>query len=158
MLTATMPTSNGALHWPTDAGPLVLLTVTFTDAEVRLPAASSALALIVCAPSVRVAVFHAYEYGGAVTSPGSLLPSTSNSTLATPTLSDASATIVVMPDTIAPTTGAVSATVGGVTSPVTSAGRISHALRLKRSVVGAASLIAMLVPASGVGLFCRCTQ
>jgi hypothetical protein len=41
---------------------------------------------------------------------------------------------------------------------VGTAGRTSTMLRLKRSPVGAVSLIVTLVPLSAVGLFCICTQ
>ena len=50
-------------------------------------------------------------------------------------------------------------TTGGVVSgPVIAGGRTSQILRLKRSPVGAVSLIVTTVPAEDVGEFCRCTQ
>ena len=95
----------------------VFETVTVTDVDVvRLPAASRASAVSVWDPSATVVVFHAIEYGGAVSSAPRSAPFSLNCTPATPTLSDALAVTVVVPPTVAPDAGAVIATVGGVES------------------------------------------
>src|SRR5437867_71124 len=102
MLTATIPMSNGAPHCPTTAGLDVLLTVTMTAADVvRLPAASRATAVTLCAPSPTLVVFHVREYGEVVSSAPRSTPSTRSCTAATPTSSDALAVIVVVPNTVA---------------------------------------------------------
>jgi hypothetical protein len=92
-------------------------TVTVTAAEVvELPAASRALAVRECEPLVAVVVFHEVEYGEVVSSAPSAVPSTKNWTPATPTLSEAEALTVVVPETVAPDDGEVMLTVGGVVS------------------------------------------
>src|SRR5438128_134778 len=94
-------------------------TVTLTPAEtVTLPAASRATAVSVWDPAAEVDVFQAALYGATVSSAPILTPSTRNCTPATPTLSAAVAETVTVPDTVAPTTGAVIDTVGGVPSSV----------------------------------------
>src|SRR5207244_11299480 len=76
--------------------------------------ASRATAVSVCEPFVAVVVSHATEYGADVSSVPRFAPSSSNCTPATPTSSDALAVTEVVPETVAPAAGAVSATVGGV--------------------------------------------
>src|SRR5437762_982775 len=96
-----------------------LLSVTVTAREVvRFPAASRAMAVSVCEPFDAVVVFHEFEYGEAVSSAPRLAPSSCNWTPATPTLSDALADTVVVPETVEPPVGLVIETVGGVVSAV----------------------------------------
>jgi hypothetical protein len=98
-------------------GAVVSGTVTLTDAEVAvLPAASRATALRVWVPTEAVAVFHATEYGAVVSSAPRLAPSSRNWTPATPTLSEALAETVIVPETVAPALGEVMLTVGAVVS------------------------------------------
>src|SRR5207249_2813765 len=63
-----------------------------------------------------VVVFQESEYGAVVSSAPRFAPSSRNCTPTTPTLSDALAVIVVVPDTVAPELGAVIAVVGAVVS------------------------------------------
>src|SRR6266704_730312 len=92
-------------------------TVTVTAKEVaRLPAASRATAVRICEPLATAVVFQDTEYGAAVSSAPSAAPSNRNWTPATPTLSEASALTLIVPDTVAPFAGAVIDTVGGVVS------------------------------------------
>src|SRR6266404_451894 len=101
----------------TDGGVVSLKTVIVTAAEVvRLPAASRAIAVMVCEPFVALSVFHCAEYGAAVSSAPALLPSTRNCTPTTPTLSEAFAVSVIAPDTVAPADGEVIDTAGAVVS------------------------------------------
>ena len=94
-----------------------LLTVTLTAAlVVRLPAASRATAVSVCGPLLAVVVLQVAEYGEAASSVPRGAPSSMNCTPATPTLSEAVAATVMFPDTVAPPTGEVIVTVGGVAS------------------------------------------
>src|SRR5205823_9326691 len=95
-----------------------LETVTVTEAEVAvLPAASRATAIRVWVlPLAAVVVSHVREYGAAVSSVPRLAPSSLNWTPATPTLSEALAVTLVVPETGAPLAGAVMLTVGGVVS------------------------------------------
>ncbi len=99
-------------------GGVLLATVTVTSAEVLLlPAASRAIAVMLCEPSLAVAVFHEIEYGAVVASALPLTPlSSRNCTPTTPTLSEALAVTVTVPFTVAPLAGAVILTVGGVVS------------------------------------------
>jgi len=99
----------------------ILLTVTDTTAAVPvLPAASLAIALIVCVALVRAVVFQVYTYGAAVIGVPATVPSMTNWTLVTPTLSEADAVrLTVEPETVAPAVGAVIETVGGVVSGAT---------------------------------------
>src|SRR3989338_451168 len=87
------------------------------------PAASRATALRVWVPLVAVVEFHAREYGDVVSSAPTLAPSTLNCTPATPLTcpepvegSDALADRVTVPETVAPSAGAVRETVGLVVS------------------------------------------
>src|SRR5258705_6775408 len=101
-------------------GGAALETVTVTGAEtgLRLPAASRAIAVILCEPSFAVAVFHETEYGAVVASALPLAPSSSrNCTATTPTLSEALALTDTVPLTVWPLTGEVMLTDGGVVSP-----------------------------------------
>jgi hypothetical protein len=92
-------------------------TVTVTGAEVTLlPAASRATALIVCVPSAAVVVFQGIEYGALVSAGPASAPSSRNWTLVTPTLSEALAVTLIVPETVAPFAGAVMLTEGAVTS------------------------------------------
>src|SRR5262245_37076249 len=94
-----------------------LLTVTVTTAEVvLLPAASRAEAVRVCVPFPTVPVFQETEYGALVSSAPSATPSRKNCTPATPTLSEALADTVTVPDTVAPFAGEVMLAEGGVVS------------------------------------------
>src|SRR5882762_3725700 len=96
-------------------GGLRLETVTVTGAEVvRRPAASRATAVSVCEPLLALVVFQETEYGAAASSTPRLAPSSRNCTPTTPTLSEALAVTVVVAPTVAPETGAVMLTVGGV--------------------------------------------
>src|SRR6266404_1584989 len=101
----------------TDGAAVSFITVTVTAADVvLLPAASRAIAVIVCDPLAALSVFHCAEYGAAVSSAPALLPSTWNCTAATPTLSDAFAVSVIAPETVAPAEGDVIETDGAVAS------------------------------------------
>src|SRR5204863_405764 len=109
--------------WPaawlivTEGGVVSLNTVTVTAAEVvRLPAASRATAVSVCEPLLAVVVFQETEYGAAASSTPRLAPSSRNCTPTTPMLSEALAVTLVVPPTVAPETGEVMLTVGGVVS------------------------------------------
>ena len=95
----------------------MLATVTVTSAEVLLlPAASRAIAVMVCEPLLAVVVFQETEYGALVSSAPKFVPSILNCTPATPTLSEALAVIVTVAGTVAPLLGEVMLTVGGVVS------------------------------------------
>src|SRR5207247_1533838 len=101
----------------TVGGVVSLNTVTVSAAEVvRLPAASGATAVSVCGPLLAVVVFQETEYGAAASSTPRLAPSSRNCTPTTPTLSEALAVTLVVPPTVAPETGEVMLTVGGVVS------------------------------------------
>ena len=91
------------------------VTVTVVD-SVWLPAASRATAVMVCEPSLTEAVFLGIEYGALVSSAPKLTLSILNCTPTTPTLSEALAVKLVVPETVAPETGDVMLTVGGVVS------------------------------------------
>src|SRR5436309_2691216 len=91
---------------------VALEIVTVTGAEVvRLPAASRATAVIMCEPSLAVAVFQGIEYGASVSSAPKSAPSILNCTPTTPTLSEALAATVTVADTVAPFPGEVIPTV-----------------------------------------------
>src|SRR3979490_3367096 len=94
-----------------------LPTVTLTAAEVaRLPAASRATAVRTCEALVAVALSQDTAYGAAVTSAPRLAPSSLNCTPATPTLSEALAVTLSLPDTVAPAAGDVIETEGAMVS------------------------------------------
>ena len=94
-------------------------TVAATAADVVwLPAASRARAVSVCEPLAVAVVFQLTEYGAVVSSAPSATPSSRNCTPATPTLSDAVAETVTVPDTVLPAAGAVTDAVGAVVSPL----------------------------------------
>ena len=97
----------------------MLVTVTGTGLEVVMfPAASRARAVTTCGPGTTVVVFHCREYGAAVTSAPSATPSMKNCTPATPVSSEAVAVTVTVLATVAFAAGAMTATVGGVVSPL----------------------------------------
>src|SRR5262249_25007083 len=75
-----------------------------------------ALAVRVCVPFPTVPVFQETEYGALVSSAPSATPSLKNCTPATPTLAEALADTVTVPDTVAPFAGAVTLADGGVVS------------------------------------------
>src|SRR6185295_5099126 len=117
------PVAFGAGAMPVTVGLVVsaatLFTVTATDADAVLPAASRAIAVSVWLAFEAVVVFHATEYGATTSSAPRLTPSTLNCTPATPTLSEAEAeTVTALPETVAPSAGAVKETVGRVESGV----------------------------------------
>ena len=93
-------------------------TVTVTAADVRvLPAASRAMAVRVWVePLAAAVVSQVREYGAAVSSVPRLVPSSWNCTPATPTLSEAPAVTLTVPETVSPLAGDVRLTVGGVVS------------------------------------------
>ena len=93
-------------------------TVTLTAADVVvLPEASRARAVSECGPLMLFQEFQTTAYGALVSSAPSGSPSTRNWTPATASLSDALAvTFTVVPDTVEPAVGAVTATVGSVVS------------------------------------------
>src|SRR5262245_65997504 len=80
-----------------------------------LPVASDALATSEWLPLPTLVVSQAKEYGLLV-SVACNTSSTKNSTLETPTSSDAIAARVIVPDTVAPLSGVVMAQVGAVVS------------------------------------------
>src|SRR6266516_4013912 len=94
---------------------LATVTVTVVD-SVWLPAASRATAVMVCEPSLTEAVSQGIEYGALMSSAPKLTLSILNCTPTTPTLSEALAVKLVVPETVAPETGDVMLTVGGVVS------------------------------------------
>src|SRR5258708_26879620 len=94
-----------------------LFTVTVTaETGLTLPAASRATAVRVCEPLLAEVVFQDTEYGAAVSSAPRLEPSSLNCTPTTPTLSEALAVTLVVPETVAPEAGAGMLTEGGVGS------------------------------------------
>src|SRR5712691_11911978 len=94
-----------------------LETVTPTPAEVAvLPAASRATAVKLWGPLDAKVVFQEIAKGAEVSSAPRLPPSSLNWTPTTPTLSEALAETVMVPETVNPGAGAVRATVGGVVS------------------------------------------
>jgi hypothetical protein len=94
-------------------------TVTTTAADVVVfPAASRATAVIVWLPFATVVVSHETLNGVPRSSAPILTPSRLNWTPTTPTLSVAFADTVIVPETVAPFTGAVTEIVGGVISTV----------------------------------------
>ena len=106
-----------ALH---PAGKVGLLTVTVTvDEVVALPEESVATAVSECEAFVAVVVFHEYVYGELVIAEPRGVPSSLNCTLATATLSDAVAVMLVVPATVALFAGAVIDTVGTCVSVTT---------------------------------------
>src|ERR1700730_15144435 len=91
-----------------------LATVTLTAADVpRLPAASRATAVTTCEPFAALSVFPGAEYGAEVASAPVLTPSTWNCTPTTPTLSEASAVMVIVPETVALAAGGGTENDGG---------------------------------------------
>jgi hypothetical protein len=92
-------------------GPLFTVTVTLALVA-ETPAVSFAIAVSVCAPLLALVVSQDVAYGAVVLSAPRFAPSSWNCTLATPTLSDAFAVTLTVPETVAPVAGAVIDTVG----------------------------------------------
>src|SRR6266849_72305 len=112
-----MEASVSSKRFTAAGGGAALDTVTVTGAEVaRLPAASRATAVSACDPFATLVVSQGTEYGAVVSSAPSAALSTKNCTPATPTLSEALAVTVVVPETGVPDPGDVILTVGGVVS------------------------------------------
>src|SRR5207248_10836762 len=133
-------------HGHTSAG-AVLLTVTVTPEDTEVfPAASRATAAITCMPPSAVVVSHARVYGADDCSGPAFTLSILNCTPATPTSSDAAADKATVPETVAPSIGAVIDTAGGVVS-LAGAASTSQIVRLNRSPAGAVSEIVTAVPA-----------
>src|SRR5437762_13415002 len=97
------------------------------------------MAVSVCDALVAVIVSHASEYGAVVSSAPKFAPSRRNCTPATPTLSDALAVTVVVPETVAPPAGAVMLTVGAVVSLETVTVTAVAAVVLPAAAPGAAA-------------------
>src|SRR5438093_3152908 len=98
-------------------GDVVSETVTATALDVvAFPAASRARAVSEWDPGLAVVVFHETEYGAVVSSAPRLAPSSMNWTPTTPTLSEALAVTLIVPETVVPDKGDVMLTVGGVVS------------------------------------------
>src|SRR5688572_11478854 len=94
-----------------------LLTVTLTAVDVPMfNAASYAFDTSECAPFVAVVVLQLHAYGDVVSVDFST-PSSQNSTLVTPTMSEALAVTLTVPDTVAPFAGAVIDVDGACVSP-----------------------------------------
>ena len=91
-------------------------TFTVIDAVEELPAASVAVALIVCVPLVSVVVRRLAVNGATLIVDPITLPSTLNVTPVTPTLSEALAEIDRVPDTVAPFVGEEIEIEGGIVS------------------------------------------
>jgi hypothetical protein len=72
-----------------------------------LPSKSVATALRKCVPSTDVVVFHGKAYGAGVIGEPTFVPSNRNCTFAIPTLLDAAAVTVVVPETDVPAAGDV---------------------------------------------------
>ena len=94
-------------------------------------------------PLATAVVFQLVEYGDVVSSAPAGDPFTKNWTPATPTLSEALADSVTVPETVAPFDGAVTDTVGGVVSAINGA---------KGEFVGAASGTTSQAPGSVASL------
>src|SRR2546425_607820 len=129
-----------------------LFTVTLTGAEgVLLPAASRATAVRVCVPLRAVVLFQETVYGATVTSAPRLAPSSLNCTPPTPTLSEAIAEIVTTLDTVAPLSGDVIETSGGVASPFTTV-TLTPAEAVLLPAASRATAVRMCVPLRAVGV------
>jgi hypothetical protein len=113
---AVILTVGGVVSGGGGGGALFTVTVTGAETGLTLPAASRATAVRVCEPLLAEVVFQDTEYGAAVSSAPRLEPSSLNCTPTTPTLSEALAVTLVVPETVAPEAGAVILTVGGVVS------------------------------------------
>src|SRR5215207_8492216 len=96
--------------------PVLPATLTLTPGDVpQLPAASAALAKIVCRPLDAVVEFQLACHGAAP-SHATSTPSTYHFACVTPTASDAPAASVTVPETVDPAAGDVTQAVGGVVS------------------------------------------
>ena len=93
----------------------ILLTVTDSEAVPEFPAVSSAVAVSVCVPLVRMDVFTTKLYGEMVSVPISV-PSTMRLTEAIPEASLADTWALMVPEIVAPGPGNPMVTVGGVVS------------------------------------------
>src|SRR3954449_5482000 len=104
-------------------GVATLLMVTVTEVAVALLfAASLATAVSVWSPLIAARVSHVVVYGLEVSSAPRFVPSSTNCTPATPTLSVAFAdTTTAAPDTVVPDCGAVIATAGTAASVLSAA-------------------------------------
>jgi len=110
-----MVTFGGVVSLTTTALTL-LLTLIETEADVpTFVAASDALELKLWAPLANVVVSRVFAYGEVV-AVATTIPSIRKSTLVTPTLSEAEADIVIVPDTVAPLVGDVILVLGSVRS------------------------------------------
>src|SRR5439155_14824448 len=113
-----VPTWSSATYTspPVGGGPFETVTVTVADVAL-LPAASRTTARRVWVePLAVVVVSHGTAYGAVVSSVPRLAPSSWNWTPATPTLSEAVAVTLTVPETVSPLAGDVRLTVGGVVS------------------------------------------
>src|SRR5207245_11134268 len=130
-----------------------LATITLMLAEVvALPAASRALALSVWAPLGTVVVFQDTEYGATRSSAPRLAPSSLNCTPTTPTLSAAAAETVTVFETVAPASGALIETVGGV---VSEAADTRHPTQLFAGTECSSLMVPMKPAGSLGGLACQ---
>jgi hypothetical protein len=91
-----------------------------------------------------------------VTAAPRLEPSTSNCTLATPTLSDAVAVTVIVPETAAPELGELIDTVGGVVPDVLFTVMVSTALVALFPDVSTATAVRLCLPFAKVVVFKDC--
>src|SRR5258708_5028019 len=98
---AVMLTEGGVVSGGGGGGALFTVTVT-AETGLTLPAASRATAVRVCEPLLAEAVFQDTEYGAAVSSAPRLEPSSLNCTPTTPTVPEALALSLVVPETVAP--------------------------------------------------------
>ena len=96
---------------------ILLPTLTVTGAEVAVfPARSRAIAVRLWVPFAAVFVSQELVYGTVVSAAPRLWLSNWNWMLAMPTLSEATAEIVIAPETVAPSPGVLMKTIGGVVS------------------------------------------
>jgi hypothetical protein len=96
-----------------------LLTVTITAVDVVVPIPLVAVAVNVWGPLVASIVFHLMEKGALISWAPSADPSSRSWTAVTAGVPDAKAVTVMLPETVAPFTGDVMATAGGVLITVT---------------------------------------
>ena len=117
VIVAPVAVIDDAVTADSTGGAVALGTVTTMPRDVvTFPAASRATAVSVCAPVAEPAAFHVTVYGACVSSAPILVPSTLNFTPATPRASVALADTMTDPVTVAPATGDVNTTTGGVVS------------------------------------------
>src|SRR5207302_6850185 len=89
LLGEVMLTVGGVVSGGGGGGALDTVTVTGAETGLRLPAASRATAVRVCAPSLTVVVLQETEYGAVVSSAPSAAPSRKNCTPMTATMPEA---------------------------------------------------------------------